>query len=189
MRKKGFTFVELAIVLVIIGIIMGMLIKGRALIETARLKNEIRKIERIQTGVAGWFAKTTGGIEAVNAFPLLNNADPTTLDFNEVPDLSAAEMANPYDNWELRRGKFAAGAVTADPNEAGINIYIRTETTTPRFACNIEFMLDDRNFASGNGRSQVDPSPYLTTGADPEFTPCDNWTELIENSIFDYRIF
>jgi prepilin-type N-terminal cleavage/methylation domain-containing protein len=187
MRKKGFTFVELAIVLVIIGIIMGMLIKGRALIETARLKNEIRKIERIQTSVAGWFAKTTGGVEAVDAFPLVEEADPTTLNFRELSDLSAADMTNLYDNWTLRRGKFAAGELAASPTGAGINIYIRTETTTPRFACNIEFMLDDRNFATGNGRSQV--TPFLTAGADPEFTPCDNWTEARVNSIVDYRIF
>jgi prepilin-type N-terminal cleavage/methylation domain-containing protein len=189
MSKKGFTFVELAIVLVIIGIIMGMLIKGRALIETARLKSEVRKIERIQTSVAGWFSKTTGGIEAVDSFPLVDPADPTTLDFRQLSDLSATEMANPYDNWTLLRGRFTAGAVAAAPTEAGINIFIRTETITPRFACDIEFMLDDRNFAAGNGRSQVVATPYLTTALVPEFKPCEDWPELKENSIFDYRIF
>jgi prepilin-type N-terminal cleavage/methylation domain-containing protein len=52
--KKGFTFVELAIVLVIIGIIMGLAIKGRSLIRSAKMRNEIRKIEKLQTALMSY---------------------------------------------------------------------------------------------------------------------------------------
>ncbi len=47
-REKGFTLIELAIVLVIIGIIIGMVLKGQDLIQNARMKrlvNEVRKWE------------------------------------------------------------------------------------------------------------------------------------------------
>jgi prepilin-type N-terminal cleavage/methylation domain-containing protein len=187
MRKKGFTFVELAIVLVIIGIIMGMLIKGRALIETARLKSEIRKIERVQTGVAGWFSKTTGGVEAMDAFPLVGS-DTTTLDYKALSDLSAADMTHPYGKWTLRRGKLTANADNATYTDAGINVILHADNVTPRFACNIEFMLDDRSFTAGNGRSEV--VAILTTVGDPEFKPCDDWAEAIPLArLFDYRIF
>jgi prepilin-type N-terminal cleavage/methylation domain-containing protein len=38
-EKKGFTLIELAIVLVIIGIIIGAVLKGKDLIESARIKS------------------------------------------------------------------------------------------------------------------------------------------------------
>ncbi len=47
-RERGFTLIELAIVLVIIGIIIGMVLKGQDLIQNARMKklvNEVRKWE------------------------------------------------------------------------------------------------------------------------------------------------
>lgn len=44
-KSKGFTLVELAIVLVIIGIILGMVIKGQDLIESARIKKAQEIIE------------------------------------------------------------------------------------------------------------------------------------------------
>jgi prepilin-type N-terminal cleavage/methylation domain-containing protein len=52
--KKGFTFVELAIVLVIMGIIMGLAVKGRSLIRGAKMRNEIRKIEKLQTALMSY---------------------------------------------------------------------------------------------------------------------------------------
>lgn len=49
-RVKGFTLVELAIVLVIIGIILGAILKGQDLIAQSRAKrvqNDLRGIEAI----------------------------------------------------------------------------------------------------------------------------------------------
>jgi prepilin-type N-terminal cleavage/methylation domain-containing protein len=53
-NTKGFTFVELAIVLVIIGIIMGLAVKGRTLIRGAKLRAEIRKIDKLQTALMSY---------------------------------------------------------------------------------------------------------------------------------------
>ena len=47
MRRQGFTLVELAIVLVIIGLIMGMILKGQGLINSAKEKNLRGKIQNI----------------------------------------------------------------------------------------------------------------------------------------------
>jgi prepilin-type N-terminal cleavage/methylation domain-containing protein len=60
--KKGFTIVELAIVLVVIGIILGMAVKGKALLHSARIKAEVAKLNKFEAAVATYFAKT-GTIE------------------------------------------------------------------------------------------------------------------------------
>jgi prepilin-type N-terminal cleavage/methylation domain-containing protein len=54
--KKGFTIVELAIVLVVIGIILAMAVKGRNLVEAARYKAEINKIRKLEAAVHIWLA-------------------------------------------------------------------------------------------------------------------------------------
>ncbi|WP_022851314.1 prepilin-type N-terminal cleavage/methylation domain-containing protein [Limisalsivibrio acetivorans] len=51
MNRKGFTLVEMAIVLVIIGIILGMVMKGKELIQGAKVKNfvtDVRSLENMQ---------------------------------------------------------------------------------------------------------------------------------------------
>jgi prepilin-type N-terminal cleavage/methylation domain-containing protein len=52
MNKKGFTLIELAIVLVIIGIILGAVIKGQDLIQNARAKKVVSKFKEWE--IAQW---------------------------------------------------------------------------------------------------------------------------------------
>jgi hypothetical protein len=167
---------------------MGMLIKGRSLIEVARLKSELRKIERIQTSVSGWFAKTSGGMEAMDAFPLIDDSDLTKLSFTALTDISEADITNPYGKWDMYRGKLTANSDSALITAAGINVILRSELMTPRFACNIEFVLDDKDFLNGNGRSQK-TAELASNGVDLLSCDNDNWSELPDNKILDYRIF
>ncbi len=51
MRKKGFTLVEMAIVLIVIGIILGMVFKGRQLIDGAKVKSLEANYTKIQAAV------------------------------------------------------------------------------------------------------------------------------------------
>ncbi len=51
MNRKGFTLVEVAIVLIIIGIILGMVFKGRQLIDSAKIKSLETNYNKIQTAV------------------------------------------------------------------------------------------------------------------------------------------
>ena len=50
-KNRGFTIVELAIVLVVIGIILSMAVKGKSLVETARLRAEVNKIRKLEAAV------------------------------------------------------------------------------------------------------------------------------------------
>lgn len=59
-KKFGFTIVELAIVLVVIGIILSMALKGKQLVEVAMLKREVQKIRKLETAFAIYYAKKNG---------------------------------------------------------------------------------------------------------------------------------
>ena len=50
-EQKGFTLIELAIVLVIIGIIIGAVLKGQDLIESARIKRFDNSVREWETAV------------------------------------------------------------------------------------------------------------------------------------------
>src|ERR1700722_19638100 len=50
-RSSGFTLIELSIVLVIIGLIVGGVLVGRDLIEAAAIRAQISQIEKYQTAV------------------------------------------------------------------------------------------------------------------------------------------
>lgn len=48
-RQSGFTLVEIAIVMVIIGLLLGGVLKGQALVENARMKNITNDINGVQS--------------------------------------------------------------------------------------------------------------------------------------------
>lgn len=54
-QQKGFTLVEMAIVLVIIGLLLGGVLKGQELIENSRIKNAINDIKGISAANNGYF--------------------------------------------------------------------------------------------------------------------------------------
>ncbi len=49
--QKGFTLIEMSIVLVIIGLIVGGILKGQEIVENSRQKNVLQEVERIRAAV------------------------------------------------------------------------------------------------------------------------------------------
>ena len=58
--RAGFTLIEIAIVLVIIGLIAGSVLVGRDLIEAAKIRQQITQIERFKTAVQTFRTKYNG---------------------------------------------------------------------------------------------------------------------------------
>ncbi|TFW14822.1 prepilin-type N-terminal cleavage/methylation domain-containing protein [Massilia arenosa] len=53
-HQRGFTLVEIAIVLVIIGLLLGGVLKGQALIDSAKVKNIIQQSSSLSAAVNGY---------------------------------------------------------------------------------------------------------------------------------------
>ena len=64
--KKGFTIVELAIVLVVIGIILSMAVKGKSLVDAARLRMEVNKVRKLEAAIHIFLAVHPELIPSVN---------------------------------------------------------------------------------------------------------------------------
>lgn len=53
-RQRGFTLVEIAVVLVIIGLLLGAILKGQELIDNSRVKNATNALNSIKAGALGY---------------------------------------------------------------------------------------------------------------------------------------
>ncbi len=52
--QRGFTLVEIAVVLVIIGLLLGAVLKGQELIENSRVKNAVNEINSVKAAAYGY---------------------------------------------------------------------------------------------------------------------------------------
>jgi len=158
--QSGFTLVEIAIVLVIIGLLLGGILKGQEMITNAKIKNVINDLNGVTaavnsyqdryralagdelsaTTVARWGAAAFGGdgngVLCAGACPF------TPPGYNTAPAAPAANGPEPSLFWlHLRLAGFVAGptsgvASTAQPNNA-VNGIIGVQTTGMGFSSNI----------------------------------------------------
>jgi prepilin-type N-terminal cleavage/methylation domain-containing protein len=56
-NQQGFTLVEIAIVLVIIGLLVGGVLKGQAMIQNAKVKKAVKMADELRAGVMTFYDK------------------------------------------------------------------------------------------------------------------------------------
>ncbi len=87
-EERGFTLIELAIVLVIIGIILGAVLKGQDLIQNARSKKFVNKGRAWEVAIWTFFDRK-------GRFPGDSDRDGKIGDGNVKTDLTGANFINP----------------------------------------------------------------------------------------------
>lgn len=183
-RQQGFTLVELAIVLVVIGLIMGMAFKGRDLIDGAKIKNAQAQYNKVATAFNiyhekygsypgdGWTAApgtaVTGGtgtkngqldsaIETAAALAVLQNAS----------ILTNADTQSAFSKpWSISDTS-ATAVAHFDANTNYLTVGgIATNAMDARFVCQLDRVMDDGAPDTGIVRSSASKGSTATSDYD-----------------------
>jgi prepilin-type N-terminal cleavage/methylation domain-containing protein len=151
-NHKGFTLVEIAIVLVIIGLLLGGILKGQEMITQAKIKNVIADMSGVSAAMYGYqdrYRALPGDDKAAN--PRWSSADAGNGNgIIEGTWLSTTDTDESLNFWhQLRLAGFVSGTGKEQPFNA---------------------VSGRMGVQTGDGTDDT-PGPVLATAADPSATP------------------
>lgn len=176
-KLRGFTLIEIAIVLVVLGLLIGMVFKGKSILDAAKLKTDISKISKISTALNVYYSKynTLPGIIDNKTREMTSQAIYNQLisegmlkdsDFklrsipNSYWQFHGCEGAyDPSGNllWQQQKlnadSKVCLYRTDKNPSTQTASILEADKSFTNSFLmCSIENMMDDNAIKKGDGR-------------------------------------
>ncbi len=179
-KQNGFTLVELAIVLVIIGLILGMAFKGKDLIDGAKVKNMQAQYNKVVAGFNIYYEKygaypgdgctgavvALGGAAPVTVCPagnrngVLDNANETQSAMNILQNANILTSADIQSVFGQPWGVTVSGNTSLPGTSAGTNYLSLVDAAGApqaagdvRFICALDRLMDDGINSSGVMRS------------------------------------
>jgi len=192
--QAGFTLVEIAIVLVIIGLLLGGILKGQEMITQAKIKNVIADFSGLSAAYYGYqdrYRAIPGDdVNAATRWSGAKSGDGNGILEGKYNSTTADDESRLW--WDdLRRSGFVAGSGQQQPFNAAAGIIgvqtgnaatptpaaalggfagiIMCSTNLPdKIAIAVDTQMDDGNIATGTVRGQLQssPNPDIQNGAD-----------------------
>jgi prepilin-type N-terminal cleavage/methylation domain-containing protein len=190
-RQAGFTLVEIAIVLVIIGLLLGGILKGQEMITQAKIKNTMADFSGISAAYHGYqdrYRAIPGDDKAANRWSGATPGDGNGLVAGKYNSTDATNESRLF--WDhLRRAGFVSGSGNAQPyNSAtgmigvqtgnngtgtvlgGFGGLIMCSANLPdKIAIAVDTQMDDGVVGTGTVRGQLQTStvnPDINTAID-----------------------
>jgi prepilin-type N-terminal cleavage/methylation domain-containing protein len=210
--QKGFTLVEIAIVLVIIGLLLGGILKGQEMITQAKIKNVVADFSGISAAYYGYQDRyraipgddSTAATRWTGAFGGDGNGQVGGTYSNTCPTAIVSGSAESCKWWDhLRRAGFVAGSGGQQPFNAvtgmiGIQtgdgaggssmggfggLIICSAGLPDKIAIAVDTQMDDGIIASGSVRGQLH-----TAGPNPPINPGADASGYVESGTNVYTL-
>ncbi len=128
-RQSGFTLVEIAIVLVIIGLLLGGVLKGQELIENAKVKNAVKDLDGISSAYYSYLDRYkrlpgddgTLAVLTARGGAWANITYGTAVPNNVLTNLAAATFTGAGEGLGFWQHLKAAGLISGNPADIGAN--------------------------------------------------------------------
>jgi len=163
-NNRGFTLIEVAIVLVIIGLLIGGIIKGRQFIENAKVKNVIKQAESLTAAIYAYqdrYKYFPGDDNTANArwgLPNGNANGQITEWQNAVRHLAAAGLiTGTYDGTNTVQHRYGSNVYITYQNISGYgnaNV-IRFDNLPGTSAEALDVAMDDGIYNTGSVRANA----------------------------------
>jgi prepilin-type N-terminal cleavage/methylation domain-containing protein len=197
---KGFTLVEITIVMLIIGVIAALAIKGKDLVEVANVRAELRKLEKFDLAIKTVVLKKSksGSADVFSNYSAANSVIPSEF-FTDNRSLDESDFVTYLVPETMKKSVLRKTPYDVD-SEISISV---KGTYTPQEACMVELIMDDMRANSGrvillefNGVRDNDDgttTPVNTsTAGDETYNDCVKWQNVYktgENAVtLFYRV-